>query len=608
MNAVLIPLPRRSLYTPDMPPCRIRVVCQLFAALALPNAPAPAGETVTPVVYEVRFAGIEDRDLLDELRRYSQAVALQGRPPATVALLEHRAQGDVERFEAFLASEGYFSGQAGFELESDTIPAQLLYRLVRGPGYRLREENIVLPGNAAFPFLEPKLNLGERVTTVQILEEEARLIRQLRNHGYPFTEALDRDVVVDHAERLVEVTYRLEPGPEATFGEVSVDGLRRAREEAVLQRIPWEEGSSFDQRQVEAFRRDLLATGMFLTARVEGGTSLNADGSLPVSVEVRERTRRTLRLGLEYVSDIGFGVSLDWDYRNFLRREVFLQTSLTYSEIELSGEIQLTRDKFLHRDQRLAILLRLAEDRPDAYVSVNGEIAVLLSRNLTSRLRVIGGLALKVSEVEQGPLVDNYTLLLSPWTVDYNFSDDLLDPRTGGRAFGEFAPYTDIRSGDLTFTRTFLEYRHYLPIRFVPGLTLAGRVALGSIGGASRGDIPADERFFAGGGGSVRGYEYQTVGEVVEGSPVGGKSLFETSLEARSQFGERWGLVAFVDGGMAYEDSTPSNDPPLQWGAGLGLRVFTGLGPVRLDGAVPVNPRDDLDDDYQFYISLGQAF
>jgi translocation and assembly module TamA len=80
------------------------------------------------------------------------------------------------------------------------------------------------------------------------------------------------------------------------------------------------------------------------------------------------------------------------------------------------------------------------------------------------------------------------------------------------------------------------------------------------------------------------------------------------AVEARSQFGERWGVVAFLDGGMAYEESTPGDNPPLQWGAGVGLRVFTGLGPVRLDVAVPVNPREALDDDYQFYISLGQAF
>ena len=335
---------------------------------------------------------------------------------------------------------------------------------------------------------------------------------------------------------------------------------------------------------------------------------LDAEGSLPVSVEVRERKRRTLRLGLEYVSDIGPGAHLDWDYRNFLRREVLLEAAARVTDIELALDVTLSRLRFLHPKQRLIVMTRLAEDTPDAYTSLSGETEILLSRNLTGKLRVAGGLGLKVSSVEQGPATDNYALLLSPWSLDYNFSDDLLDPRRGGRGIGQFTPYTDLHSGSLSFTRLFGEYRHYLPLHPLPGTILAGRVALGSMAGATRDTIPADERFYAGGGGSIRGYAYQSAGDVVEGTPLGGKSLFETSVELRTQFGQRVGLVGFIDGGMVYEESQPSDEPPLQWGAGLGLRLFTGLGPIRLDVAVPVNPRDDLDDDYQFYISLGQAF
>ena len=580
----------------------------LWAALLLPGVSCPGREIQEPLHYEVRFEGMDDRGLLRRLRGYSQAVTLQQRPPASLPLLERRAEGDVERFEAFLASEGYFGGAARFELRSDRRPLQLVYHLVRGPQYRLARVGVTVPDGAAPAGLDPALNINETVTTRLILQGEQRLVRQLRNHGHPFAEAGQREVVVDHARREVEVTYHLVPGPAAVFGDVQVSGLQRTREEAVLERMPWEEGTPFDQRLVETYRQDLMASGLFLTAQVNAAAELDPEGRLPVSVELRERKRRTLRLGLAFVSDIGFGASLDWEYRNFLRREVLLQTSVHYSEIELAYDIKLTRDRFLRPDLQLLVLTRFAEDSPDAYVSRNGETAVLLTRTFTERLRLTGGVALKVSEVEQGAATDNYTLLLSPWTADYNRSDDLLDPRTGNRTILEAAPYTDLRSGNLSFLRTFLEFRQFLTLRPVPGMTLAGRAVLGSIAGASRDDLPADERFYAGGGGSIRGYEYQSVGERLNGIPLGGDGLFETSMEVRFRFGERWGAVAFLDGGMAYAKSYPESDPPLQWGAGLGLRVFTGLGPVRLDVAVPVNPRENVDEDYQFYISLGQAF
>ena len=120
--------------------------------------------------------------------------------------------------------------------------------------------------------------------------------------------------------------------------------------------------------------------------------------------------------------------------------------------------------------------------------------------------------------------------------------------------------------------------------------------------------IPADERFYAGGGGSIRGYAYQTVSPLREGVPVGGKSLLELSLETRVRITEKVGIAAFLDGGGAFAAGFPDSDERLLWGAGLGVRYFTPIGPFRLDVAIPLNRREGLDDAFQVYISLGQAF
>ena len=186
--------------------------------------------------------------------------------------------------------------------------------------------------------------------------------------------------------------------------------------------------------------------------------------------------------------------------------------------------------------------------------------------------------------------------------------DDLLDPTRGGRLFLQVMPFYDIMGSDSNFIKGYTSYRHYVPIMKKPMLTLAGKVSIGVIEGKGLESIPADERFYAGGGGSIRGYAYQSVGPMVAGDPIGGRSLIELSAELRIKFTDHLGLVGFLDGGSAFADTIPDSSQDLRWGTGMGLRYFTPIGPLRLDVAVPLNRRSGIDDNFQIYISLGQAF
>ena len=132
------------------------------------------------------------------------------------------------------------------------------------------------------------------------------------------------------------------------------------------------------------------------------------------------------------------------------------------------------------------------------------------------------------------------------------------------------------------------------------------RGALGTIVGGDTEDIPATRRFFLGGGGSIRGFEYRTVGPEVGGEVVGGLSFFETSLELRFRVTDTIGIVPFIDAGAAYEDPMPDFSEEISVGAGIGLRYYTPLGPLRFDVAVPLI--GDSDNSFAFYVGLGQSF
>ena len=101
---------------------------------------------------------------------------------------------------------------------------------------------------------------------------------------------------------------------------------------------------------------------------------------------------------------------------------------------------------------------------------------------------------------------------------------------------------------------------------------------------------------------------YQSLSALIGDEPLGGLSFTEVSAETRLQWHEDWGVVAFIDGGFAYPDEQPKWNDDFLWGAGIGFRYFTSFAPIRLDMAVPLDKRDDIDDDYQIYISIGQSF
>jgi translocation and assembly module TamA len=138
-------------------------------------------------------------------------------------------------------------------------------------------------------------------------------------------------------------------------------------------------------------------------------------------------------------------------------------------------------------------------------------------------------------------------------------------------------------------------------------ITFAARIRAGTIIGAALDNISANRRFYAGGGGSVRGFDFQGVGpRDVRSTPTGGRAISEVSLEARLKITENIGIVPFLDAGNVYQGLTP-NFSNLRFGYGVGLRYYTSFAPVRVDIARALNRRS-FDPKFAVYVSIGQSF
>ena len=583
----------------------------LFAVVLLPLLATASDLTIS---YEVRIRGVQDNALQKNMEAISDAVGLKDRPPASLSLLRSRAERDREEFLKFLRSVGYYGAGVETELNTETEPVQVIFHVTTGPVYRLKAFD--LKWNREAEPLGPEtpgadrlgLPLGEPFKAESYLEAEKRALEFLERKGFPFPKVSDRKVIVDHEDQSVAVHLLIDTGPEAVFGRLEIEGLESANEQLVRRKIHWKEGDRFDSELLSLAQKELLGLGLFSSVRVYQGERIEDDGTIPVIVSVKERKHRSVSAGVSYRTDEKLGVKFSWENRNLLGEGERLGLTTTFSDLTYAAEGMFRKPSFYREDQALTLTSRLAKDNPDAYTSVNLTNTGLVVRDVTKTLKIGGGLGFKQSRVEQLGLEDHFTLLFLPAQLSWDRSDDLLDPKRGGRLGVQVAPYKDLIEEDLSFVKGKLNYGHYLRILGSPSMVLAGRVSMGVVSGQERMEIPADERWYAGGGGSVRGYPYQTLGPLSGLTPTGGKSLFEVSLENRVKITERFGLAFFVDGGNAFAGLTPSSDEKLFWGAGTGLRYFTPIGPFRVDVAFPLDRREGIDDSFQIYVSLGQSF
>jgi translocation and assembly module TamA len=587
------------------------------AALFLVAVALSPQMTLADEMPEVTVRGVADPALRGMLEGLTPLLWQGAAGPSSELMLRSRAQEHRERLLQALASEGYYAGKVSFEVAWNADQSQAVFDIDSGPSYQLDRIEVAYhrePGGAVLSpppvYVSPGLQQGAVGTAKAILDGEKQVIREATNAGFPFAKVHDRRVVVNHDVQTVNITYFLALGDVLTFGEARPAGLEEVRPERVLRELPWKQGETYRAGLLDKAQEALQRTGLFTVVRVMAAPPSEVqDGAIPILIEVTERQHRSISLGLQYRTDEGVGVGGRWEHRNFmgLGRRLRLSGNLTELEQSLATDYEI--QQFRRSDQTLTLTAKAAQLDPDPYKSRRFDVGAWVERTLSPEWSIGIGPALRISRVEERRREEQYYLVSLPSQVSYDRRNDRTDATRGFNLVNRLTPFADVTNTSTYFLKNDLAFTHYLTFAGAPSITLATRVHLGVMGGAGLGDIPADERFYAGGGGSIRGYAYQEVGPLDrDGEATGGRSVTDWSVEIRKRINERFGVVAFVDGGMAHESVYPDFSDAIQWGAGIGVRYFTPIGPLRLDVATPVNRRKDLDSSIQFYISVGQAF
>ncbi len=572
--------------------------------------------------YEVHINGVEQEDgaLLAQLQEVSNAIRLEDRPPSSRVGLQRRAEDDQERFVTVLKSFGFYDATVDFDVSPETSAAekvQLTYRIDPGSVYLLAEAEIALVRDGHSerrPLTDAQmektgLQLGMPAKADPIIEAEKQVVEFVRREGFPLAHAQKRSVIADTERKTLSVTYRIEAGEKAVFGDTRVFGATEVDSDFIASYREWERGAQFDPEQVSDMRTQLARSNLFESVTVKPAKAVTPDGEIPMEVEVVERKHRTIGGGVDYSTADGPGANAFWEHRNLMGAGERLRLRLKASALEQGGEADFRKPQFLRDRQRLVAEGEAKNFDTEGYQGVLASGFLGVERELSKTWSATVGGVLEYSDLaganspnEQFYLGGLRTMLRRDST------DNLLDPSKGSRSEIEVAPYTSLTGKSSQFVQVALGGSRYYSIDEDKKWIIAGRGRVGMIFGDELEALPSNKRFFSGGGGTVRGYEFQSIGPLDgENEPTGGRSTIDLGVELRARLTEDIGLVPFIEGGNVFDTSTPDSFD-LFWAAGLGIRYYTAVGPLRFDVAIPLDKRDNIDDDFQLYFSIGQAF
>jgi translocation and assembly module TamA len=460
--------------------------------------------------------------------------------------------------------------------------------------------------------------VGDPAVADSVVLAEGKLIKYLQDHGYPFAAAGPRYITVDLGTAKMAVTLRAEPGAFATFGPLAIGGLDRLEEPYLRRVLQWPEGEVYSAAKLEEVRRRAVALGLFDRVDLTPAVAPEADDSLPASLTLTESAPRTVGVGLSYTTSYGDavgGLAADffWEHRNFFGEAEKLRFEGNFSTLEQRIAGSLRKPNWLQLEQTLVLSAEVSHKDIEAYRELSGVLFGGIERPLRDKLSLATGLALELLEVDDrdddnGRGEERFFLVSTPTVLKWEGRDNIFNPTKGFHATFGLTPTLSTGNTPGFYTLADVQASTYYAPFEDDRLVFAVRGRVASLLATSDEAVPASKLLYAGGGGSVRGYKLDSLGPLNDDDEaLGGRSLFEASAEARFRLWEDYGLVLFVDAGQVYEDEVPEITSEPLFAAGVGFRYFTSIGPLRLDLAFPLNPRDS-DPLFQFYVSIGQSF
>jgi translocation and assembly module TamA len=588
-------------------------------------------EVINPVRYDATLStGDADTDLAERLENTTSLVADEEQPVSGDLGIVIKAREDRDRLVAVLYEEARYGGTVNISIAGTDIdqlppnptfdhsqPVPVTVTVTPGPVFTLG--SVRFEGDAAR--LDPsKYDLVPRgkAGSLLIIKAGEKMLVDLKEEGRPLARLTERQVTADHATDTVDVVMGAVAGPIAPFGQVAVKGARTVDANFISRYSRLDRGQRYSPEQLTKASERLRELGVFSSINIREPEVLAPDGSLPLTIEVAEGKHRYFGFGAEYSSIDGGGLQGYWGHRNLFGQAEALRiegkvaglgSTTDLGGLDYSAGIVFTKPGAFVPEATFESRLEAKSENPDEDIysaqTLTASAGFAYELNETDKLTAGGEIAWIKADDAFGQ--NEYLTFSVPVGYERDKRDNKLDPTEGYYATLAAKPSYDA-FGSTFFSSFEGSLSGYLGLGQEDRTVLAARIAGGVlVGGDGLASIPVTRRFFAGGGGSVRGYGYQEISPYNdEDEALGGRSYALASFEVRMKVTDSIGIVPFIDVGTVSTEMVPDFSD-IRMGAGIGIRYATPFGPLRLDVAVPLQ-RYEGGSQYGIYAGIGQAF
>ncbi len=600
---------------------------KLFGITIFGKDDSEAEQVPDPVRYDVDLtSGTADPDLTEALQNSSRLVGDKDKPVSGDLGVVVKARDDRERLIATLYEKARYGGVVTITVDGKNIdnlppnpvfdrskPVTVNVNVDPGPVFHVRD--VQFGGDAAMRNpADYDLAPGEEAGSLVIIKAGDKIVEQLKSEGRPLAKLTKREVVADHRTSTVDIVITTDGGPVAPVGTVGVTGEKTVKPDFIQRYSRLNRGEAYSPEALKKAGDRLRALGVFSSVTIHEANELAADGTLPMTIEVSEGKQRYFGFGANYSTIDGFGLQGYWGHRNLFGEAESLRIEGTVgrlgendiSNLDYSTGISFTKPGAFFPAGTLKASILAKTENPDAYNAslITGSLGY--SYELSDQDTVSAAAEISYEKDDDAFGNNEYLTFALPLTYERDARDNKFNPTEGYRATLAATPSYEAFNGTI-FSSFEGSISGYQAIGQEDNVVFAGKVAAGFLVGGELQDIPATRRFFAGGGGSVRGYGYQEISPYdADNEATGGKSYVTASLEARVRITDTIGIVPFIDVGTVSAETFPDFGD-FRAGAGVGIRYATPFGPLRLDFAVPLNKYEN-GTAYGIYAGIGQSF
>lgn len=541
-------------------------------------------------------------------------------PPRSNAQTRRRGEKAQKSAVSVLRSQGYYLAKVDLIVElkniddDDTkITRRSILKISPGTQYTYGSIDVEYTGFA--PDISSLITddlgtkSGNPARAADVINSERRIVDTLHNYGFPDAVANPMTAIVDHKTKTMQLSFNITPGVKTQYGQIIRTGTASVSEKWLPMVAPFQPGDVYDVRQIKSLTSRILAPGVFegttvsLAPPVSGSPANTVVRDVIVDIEQGKRNTISGEVGVS-TSD-GTGFDIIYERRNFGRYAQTLALTSTVKTNRISVGAKYKIPYAWRVDRQFDAGVELAREDSDAFTGERFTSNALLTQKFNERLKIGAGAGFEASQFEESNTEIRSYLVEGLARLSYDARDNILDPSKGYLIEADAIPSYNFGDSEGLFATIETDGSIYRKVS--SSVTLAGRAKVGTIFGADQSSVPLNRRYYAGGGGSVRGFGYQSISPInALNESIGGRSIVESSLEMRYHGKGPYGFAAFVDAG-AVSRSEFTDFGPVRYGAGLGLRYFTAFAPVRADIAIPLNKRPE-DAAVQVYISIGQAF